>query len=226
MGNRAVITMSTSDDVHNSRDVGIYLHWNGGRDSVEAFLTYCRLRGFRSDDYGMARLAQIIGNYFGGGLSIGVDQCCRLDCDNWDNGTYIIDNWEIVGRQYFEGVEQSGYDLIEMLLDIDECQPKKEQLGRDFIMAQELPVSEIRVGDEVYDSVIDGESKPVLYRVVGIGVDEYHNGKNVKGVPYVAKYGRKEEDGTVNYAWNSNNYLMEKSYRVRRSGEECDAVGI
>ena len=31
MGNRAVITTE-------KKDLGIYLHWNGGRDSVEAFL--------------------------------------------------------------------------------------------------------------------------------------------------------------------------------------------
>ena len=33
MGNRAVIT--TRKDL---KDIGIYLHWNGGRDSVEGFL--------------------------------------------------------------------------------------------------------------------------------------------------------------------------------------------
>ncbi len=62
MGNRAVIT--TPD-----KKMGIYLHWNGGRDSVEAFLHYCELHGFRSPDrdpYGWARLCQVIGNFFGG----------------------------------------------------------------------------------------------------------------------------------------------------------------
>ena len=33
MGNRAVIT--TRKDL---KDIGVYLHWNGGRDSVEGFL--------------------------------------------------------------------------------------------------------------------------------------------------------------------------------------------
>ena len=36
MGNRCTITRP-------QKDVYIYLHWNGGRDSVEAFLEYCRL---------------------------------------------------------------------------------------------------------------------------------------------------------------------------------------
>lgn len=44
MGNRAVITASKSSDVAKSNDIGIYLHWYGGRDSVEAFLKYCELK--------------------------------------------------------------------------------------------------------------------------------------------------------------------------------------
>lgn len=139
MGNRAVITTSKSSNVAESSDLGIYLHWNGGRDSVEAFLTYCKIHGFRSPDsgnYGWARLVQVISNFFGGdGLSIGLDKCSNLDCDNYDNGVHIIEGWEIVGRHYFEGREQSGYDLEEMLKAIDECQPVKMQLGADRIAA-------------------------------------------------------------------------------------------
>ena len=37
MGNRAVITASTAPDAPS-----IYLHWNGGRDSVEGFLKAAR----------------------------------------------------------------------------------------------------------------------------------------------------------------------------------------
>lgn len=133
MGNRAVITTSMVEDVENSNDIGVYLHWNGGRDSVEAFLTYCKIQGFRcpeEDNYGWARLCQVIANYFGGsGLSVGIDQCCRLGCDNYNNGVYVIKNWEIVDRKYFDKVEQHSYDLYEMLCGIDEAQPKKMQLG-------------------------------------------------------------------------------------------------
>ena len=131
MGNRAVITASKATDVAKSDDIGIYLHWNGGRDSVEAFLTYCKLQGFRSlgDDYGLARLVQVIANFFGGSTSIGFGKCSELDCDNWDNGVYIVEGWDIVGRQYFEGSEQRGYDLEEFLVAIDEAQPVEMQLG-------------------------------------------------------------------------------------------------
>ena len=128
MGNRAVITTK-------SKEIGVYLHWHGGRDSVEAFLKYCELKGFRSpetDDYGWARLAQIIANYFGGdGLSIGVNRVDHLDCDNGDNGTYFIKDWKIVGREYFEWTEQQEYPLKEMLEDIDERQPDHVKLTEE-----------------------------------------------------------------------------------------------
>ena len=136
MGNRAVITASKSRDVAKSNDIGIYLHWNGGRDSVEAFLKYCELKRYinpSENNYGWARLCQVIANYFGGEIDVGIDNCCHLDCDNGDNGVYIIDGWNIVGRQYFEGAEQHNYDLCDMLVDIDLTQPKTEQLGEEKI---------------------------------------------------------------------------------------------
>lgn len=129
MGNRAVIT--TED-----KKIGVYLHWNGGYDSVNAFLTYCKLRDFREpedDNYGWARLCQIIGNYFGGDLSIGIDTLDCLDCKNGDNGVYIIKNWEIVGREFAPRFEQNEYDLVKMVIEIDEEQPEKSRLGADYI---------------------------------------------------------------------------------------------
>ena len=129
MGNRAVITTE-------EKKLGIYLHWNGGRDSVHAFLTYCKLRKFRApenDNYGWARMCQVISNFFGGDLSVGIDTLDCLDCNNWDNGVYIIKDWEIIGREFFSGEEQQEYDLLEMLVGIDEAQPPKDQLGAEKI---------------------------------------------------------------------------------------------
>lgn len=134
MGNRAVIT--TKDNFENN-GIGIYLHWNGGRDSVTAFLTYARMRGFRvpeGDCYGWARLCQIIANFFGGELSIGIDKCDNLDCDNWDNGVYFIEDWKIVGRANFNGEEQNEYDLAKMLVEIDSSQPTRDQMGEGAIL--------------------------------------------------------------------------------------------
>lgn len=114
MGNRAVITTAPySDD-----NVGIYLHWHGGRDSVEGFLKAARDLGYRTPEsdpsYGLARLTGLICTFFGldDDTSIGIGQCAELDCDNGDNGTYLIGgNWEIVGRKYFDGDEQQDCDV-------------------------------------------------------------------------------------------------------------------
>lgn len=136
MGNRAVITTCKALDPSVSTELGVYLHWNGGRDSVEGFLMYCKMRGFRPperDNYGWAYLCTVIGNFFGDGYSLGIDKLHNLDCDNWDNGVYIISNWEIVGRKYFKGSEQQNYNLLDVLYGIDEAQPVKQQLGKERI---------------------------------------------------------------------------------------------
>ena len=97
MGNRAVIGFE-------NQKTGIYLHWNGGEESVKAFLDCAKSLGVRDpvqDSYGVARLTQIIGNFFGGSLSLGIGDLDSLDCDNYDNGTYIVGKgWEIVERKY------------------------------------------------------------------------------------------------------------------------------
>lgn len=212
MGNRAVITTSIVDPA-NSTNLGVYLHWNGGRDSVEAFLKYCKLKGYcppETDCYGWARLCQVIGNFFGGGTSIGIDACCNLDCDNGDNGTYVIKNWEIVGRYYFKGhFEQRNHDLTEMLIAIDRSQPVSEQFGEDFFRAKEIPINELEIGNEVY--VFDSlDCKYTKHKVVGFGTEERVNGLGRNGVPYVNKYG----DAERGYAWNPNNYIHTPTVRL------------
>lgn len=136
MGNRAVIT--TKD-----KKIGVYLHWNGGRDSVEAFLKYCELKGYRApetDCYGWARLCQVIGNFFGGDLSIGIDQYNRLDTDNGDNGVYVIEDWKIVDRLFISWPEQHEYDLVAMLKEINQAQPESERLPEEKIEAVNWPL--------------------------------------------------------------------------------------
>lgn len=131
MGNRAVITTEENFD---NNGIGVYVHWNGGATSIKGFLTYCAIRGFRApetDNYGWARLTQVIANFFGmDGLSIGVDTLNHLDCDNGDNGTYLIKNWQVVGHKYGKP-NRDKYDLMEMLKAIDEAQP--DPLGEDGI---------------------------------------------------------------------------------------------
>lgn len=87
MGNRAVVT------VKGSR-IGVYLQWNGGRESIEAFLRAAKDLGVRDpvDDtsYFYARFTQIVANFFGGTLSVGVESLTKLDTDNGDNGVFVI----------------------------------------------------------------------------------------------------------------------------------------
>ena len=136
MGNRAVITTQENFD---NNGVGIYLHWNGGRNSVEAFLKYCKLKGYRcpeNDCYGWAYLCGVLTNFFGDGLSVGIDTIDKLDCDNGDNGMYIIKDWEIVGRKYSYIGSEANVDYnkqTEMLMAINENMPEHMQMnGKKF----------------------------------------------------------------------------------------------
>lgn len=216
MGNRAIIKGKGSD-------LGVYVHWNGGYDSVLAFTQYCKLKGYRSpetDSYGVARLCQVIGNFFGGSLSVGIwNMTDKTELDEktvddfWlDNGVYELENWEIVSHwnpnlikpkdEYHE-----GYDLMEMLLSIDESMPEKEQI-KEYICAKEIPTSELKIGDEIL--IIDEfYGKPTKFIIAGIGEDKVVNGRNVKGIPYISKYGNVPNE-------NINNYILDKTVRVVR----------
>ena len=130
MGNRAVITTVGATD----NTTGIYLHWNGGVNSIEAFCAYCDMKGFRSPDndcYGWAYLATVIGNFFGNGLSLGVDRIKCLDTDNGDNGVYFLKGWKIVGRSYKDfPLETNKSELYEFLLEINSVQGKKIKVSK------------------------------------------------------------------------------------------------
>ena len=101
MGNRAVITASKD----KTAGIGIYMHWNGGLDSVVAILDSAKERGYRNPEsdetYAMARLCGLLHEFFGVGCStsLGIGELKRLDCDNFDNGVYVIGNdWQITER--------------------------------------------------------------------------------------------------------------------------------
>ena len=128
MGNRAVIAFVNDKGKKDKNSVGIYLHWNGGRDSVEGFLQTAKDYELRSGSYGVARLTQIIANGLGGTLSLGVDMLKNLDCDNYDNGVYWIDqNFNIVDREYIsrpDFKEQQQYSLSEFVKGLKEDNDK------------------------------------------------------------------------------------------------------
>ena len=218
MGNNAIIKAKDNDNK------GVYLHWNGGRDSVEAFLEYCKLRGFRdfNDDYGLARFVQVVGNFLGGdGLSIGViDGVESIKNTPTYNGIYIVDGWDIVGRESRRYDEQKEHDLKDMLIEIDEAQPIKQQLG-DFLTSEEVKTKDIKIGDIVYmkDTIKGLYDK---FAVVGIGEDKILNGTKVKGLPYVKKYFVKTKEVAdidahridMDFTNNINNYITKETVRI------------
>ncbi|MEQ1714441.1 MAG: hypothetical protein ABL907_00420 [Hyphomicrobium sp.] len=70
MGNRAIITFEN----HHSKQhpVALYVHWNGGLESVLAFVSYTwdTFERGHGDMYTFhARLCQVLGNFFPDGLS-------------------------------------------------------------------------------------------------------------------------------------------------------------
>ncbi len=161
MGNRAVITTK-------ERKIGLYLHWNGGRDTVAPLLKYCELQGYRppsQDCYGWARMCQVMGNFFGGSLSLGIGSYTTdRQMDPGDNGVYVIEGWRIadhlrteydsdwnpIGMRSFEPSEEEDWHKFnEMLHAFDEAMPEGLRLG-DFLDAPEIPTSEVRLGDKVW----------------------------------------------------------------------------
>lgn len=120
MGNRANLVLKD----HN---LSIYLHWNGGPESVAAFLAYGEEVGLRHDSYYPPRLAQIIGNFFGGttslGLSFGTDPQIHAD-----NGIYTV--WYDQALQLLiidhNGRKRSLPELIEQVQQHPYWKPNKE----------------------------------------------------------------------------------------------------
>lgn len=106
MGNRAVITFSTAKSAPC-----IYLHWNGGRCSVEAILLAARHLNLNAPMQGagdgtrfdtqakvLDAVAKMVKKWCS---SVYRETYANTDTDNGDNGVYIInDELEIVGRVY------------------------------------------------------------------------------------------------------------------------------
>ena len=122
MGNRAVIVFDEFKP--ESEAAAIYVHWNGGRGSIEGYLKATRiLMGGRLGDesYARARLFQVIGTFLGGCLSFGMGETRSL-CGQGDNGVFIIDSktMTIKGRAEWDAdwEEDDEYDTNEFANEI------------------------------------------------------------------------------------------------------------
>ena len=128
MGNRAVISMAC-EGIPKEYSPSIYVHWNGGRNSIESFLEVAKKLNVRPEPtYGMARLCQIITNFFGGTLSVGMGTYCQLDTDNYDNGVYWINSkFEIIDREcHAELIEQIDTEdkMLSNIEHVLSCNPQ------------------------------------------------------------------------------------------------------
>ena len=141
MGNRAVVKP------YNNH-IGVYLHWNGGPESIDAFLTYCKLKKFREfeDAYGLARFCQVVGNFFGGELSLGIEEAFEKKdyIGSLDNGIYEVRGWDVVDHITEENIEKTdlcpldtySYDNLDLVKAINASQPEKEQLDEDYLESE------------------------------------------------------------------------------------------
>ena len=222
MGNRAIITTENGwKDKKNN--LGVYLHWNGGRDSIEGFLTYCKLKGYTSPEVGNCDywigLIQVIANFFGDGSSLEVNTVNRLPSSKGDNGVYIIKDWEIIDRKEFDPrtqKEQRVYELLDFLELIDSIMPEEEKLGIEFIYSKEIPTSDLKIGDTVFvPKYRTGYNK---CEVIGFVEDIAFDGTVIKETPYVNLHCSEY----CSYKENENNYITSETIRVHRKPDKTE----
>lgn len=113
MGDRAVITTAREWAVPDRQGVGIYVHWIGS--DIPKLLNEVRKVGYRDlanhQSYGLARLIGWLCDYIGmdSDTGIGVGRLCDLDCDNGDNGVFILDeDFRIVDIEYSPRYDDDG----------------------------------------------------------------------------------------------------------------------
>lgn len=122
MGNRAVITFSQ----HKTAPC-IYLHWNGGRASVEAFIKSAKHLGLHvcKNEYDEHKvldlLAEMIATHFFEskvGMNVYREQYGRADKDNGDNGVYVLDsNLNICKRIYAKAYEEISVEKTQAIFE-------------------------------------------------------------------------------------------------------------
>lgn len=185
MGDRAVIS-------NKSKKMGVYLHWYGYREFVESVLAYCDVKKYRSpdvdDEYGWARLCQVAGNTIGGNLSVGVGIFNRMDTDNWDNGTYIIKDWDIVDRLFTHSKDEKMKDtMFENLKYINNKQPKDEQLKEEELEAF-AKLWEIRHLDRLND-----ERKVEVEKIIKEEIEKQKSKEQIKTEDIINNVEEQEE---------------------------------
>lgn len=131
MGNRAVI-VKASDMGKQSKC--LYLHWNGGKASVKAFLQAAKHLGLdaSSPDF-LEELGHLVaGTFFGvelGQKNIYLQAYGRADKDNFDNGVFVIDDDAKIVDRIFQRIldEDDPEKTLEIAKHIVRTQNERQQ---------------------------------------------------------------------------------------------------
>ena len=116
MGNRAGINFE------DHKGISLYIHWNGSPESVLAFIEYTgRHMSVRSPLDFVARLSQVIGNFFGGTNSLSI----RTE-HTFEEHTYVIAAND-KGRPYIKTYQGKKFTAAQ------------EDKARNHVYWQELP---------------------------------------------------------------------------------------
>lgn len=122
MGNRAHVIFVEG----NTISPAVYLHWNGGAESVYGFLDELDRRNVRADgEYDCARFIQLIGEFFDqetiGSHSLGVVNGpteitleALTPYDHGDNGIYVVSrgNGKRIVRRFLAGWDDENGELL------------------------------------------------------------------------------------------------------------------
>lgn len=186
MGNRAVV-------YGDGEEFGLYLHWDGEFKDVSTFLKYCALKGYRGfpDAYALPRMAQVVGNYIGGALSMGIVTVKDLKTDDpGDNGIYMVKGWKVVRHTLYGNIladdEPPAQDYeFALLKGINDSQPVRERIPEEFLYTTEKLGSKLNLGDRI---ILPQEAEnliPLKAHKVAEYKDKDKNGRRMLlGVPY------------------------------------------
>jgi len=145
MGNRALVFFAGYTGIITN-PAYVYLHWNGGPESVYTFAdaTAYLCNGF-DDNYSVARFCQVVGQFFGGGSSLGVGALRPADLaavnrksakaiplSPGDNGIYVLapnphhelaapggKKWRVVSRMAYKGDKERWFTADEIIAEQD-----------------------------------------------------------------------------------------------------------
>lgn len=164
MGNRANVVFTDGEEFSPA----IYLHWNGGPESIYAFLSEMDRRKIRTGDvmYESARFCHIVGDFFDqdniGGLSLGLanglangpendtpEAFAKVKTDSGDNGFYLVQR--ITNGQ---GVKTkvrrfTGYDEIKEWDELAVRREFEEAMKDDYIPEIAAAFAKITAGKEI-----------------------------------------------------------------------------